>query len=305
MKNKHTKKRALITGATGYIGSNLVRHLLVLGWDVHIVTRPTSKFSLLVEELGTITVHLHDQSSLGMVDLLDKVKPDIIFHLASLVLVEHQANDVEALVCSNLLFSTQLVEAMALTGVKFLINSGTSWQHYNNEAYNPVNLYAATKQAFEAILAYYTEVHAIKVSTLVLFDTYGPCDPRKKLISLLWSAAITQHPLVMSPGEQMIDLVYIDDVIRAYTLAADELLHQSDSHTHYGVSSGSPKRLIDLVAEFEAATQTRLLINFGGRPYRPREVMLPWTQYRVVPGWRPQVPFSIGIQDARPSARPG
>lgn len=304
MNDSHQQKRALVTGATGYIGSNLVRHLLGLGWDVHILTRPNSDLRVLAAELESITAHQHDGSSLGMVDLLSKAKPDIVFHLASLFLAQHKTDDIEGLVASNLLFSTQLVEAMAVTGVKFLINTGTSWQHYNDETYNPVNLYAATKQAFEDILAYYIEAHGIKASTLALFDTYGPGDPRQKLISLLWKTAITQQPLAMSPGEQMIDLVYIADVMRAYTLAAEALPQQSDAHTRYGVSSGSPMRLIDLVAAFETATQISLPISFGSRPYRPREVMLPWTNYQVVPGWEAQVPFELGIQETRPCAFP-
>lgn len=292
-------KRALVTGATGYVGSNLVRHLLTLGWDVHIIIRPNSSLKVLEDVLDAIKVHQHDATSHSMVDVLSKANPEIVFHLASLFLAQHKTEDLEALIGSNLLFSTQLVEAMAVTSVKYLINTGTSWQHYNNEDYNPVNLYAATKQAFEDILAYYIEAHGMKVTTLALFDTYGPGDPRPKLISLLWKTAMTQQPLEMSPGEQMIDLVHIADVMRAYTLAAEALQNQSEAHTHYGVSSGSPLRLIDLVAAFQQATQTNLPISFGGRPYRPREVMVPWTNYQTVPGWQVQLSFDEGIQQTR------
>ena len=304
MANSYNTKRALVTGATGYIGSNLVRHLLSLGWDVHIITRPNSNLEVLDGKLDSITVHQHDGSSRGMVEVLSKAKPQIVFHLASLFLAQHKTEDIEALIASNMLFSTQLVEAMAVTGAKYLVNTATSWQHYNNEDYNPVNLYAATKQAFEAILSYYIEAHEIKVTTLALFDTYGPGDPRPKLISLLWKTAITQQPMAMSPGEQMIDLVHISDVLRAYTLAAEVLPQQSEAHTHYGVSSGTPMRLIDLVAAFQNATYTKLPISFGGRPYRPREVMLPWINYLAVPGWRPQVSFEKGIQQTRPVSFP-
>lgn len=301
MNNRSSFKRALITGATGYIGSNLVHYLVKEGWDTHIITRRNSDLKELDAVLSEITVHHHDGTSSGMVKVMAHAKPEIVFHLASLFLAQHKTEDIEALISSNLVFSTQLVEAMAVNDVQYLVNTGTSWQHYNNEDYNPVNLYAATKQAFEDILAYYIEAHGLKATTLALFDTYGPNDPRAKLIALLWKTAFTQQPLSMSPGEQMIDLVHIDDVMRAYTLAVSSLRHQTVGHTHYGVSSGAPIRLKDLVAVFQEATQTTLPITFGGRPYRPREVMVPWVKHQAVPKWKPQVPFEIGIQQTCPN----
>ena len=300
MSHSLNKKRALITGATGYIGSNLVRHLLGLDWDVHIITRPNSNLTQLNNELDSITAHQHDGTSQGMVHVLGKAKPDVVFHLASLFLAQHKSEDIEQLVGCNLLFSTQLVEAMAMTGVKYLVNTGTSWQHYNNEQYSPVNLYAATKQAFEDILTYYAEAHGLKVTTLILFDTYGPGDPRPKLISLLWKTAASQQPLAMSPGEQIIDLVYISDVVRAFSMAADNVIQQAYNHMRYAVSSGKPMRLIDLVAAFQEITKIKLPITFGGRPYRQREVMVPWINYETMPGWKALIPFSTGVQQARP-----
>ena len=67
---------------------------------------------------------------------------------------------------SNITFGTQLVEAMVANGCYQFVNTGTSWQHYENDEYNPVNLYAATKQAFEDILRYYVETSALRVITL-------------------------------------------------------------------------------------------------------------------------------------------
>jgi nucleoside-diphosphate-sugar epimerase len=304
MSNSTPFKRALITGATGYLGSNLAYHLTNQGWDVHIITRTNSDLKVLDDILHKITVHCHDGTSSGMVEVMANAKPEIVFHLASLFLAQHKTEDIESLIISNLLFSTQLVEAMAINGIRHLVNTGTSWQHYNSEDYNPVNLYAATKQAFEDILLYYIEAHGLKATTLALFDTYGPNDPREKLIGLLWKAANSQQPLSMSPGEQMIDLVHVDDVIRAYIRAADKLQDQSGGHVCYGVSSGTPIRLIDLVAAFQKATKTKLPISFGGRPYRQREVMVPWTSFQSLPEWHAQVPFEIGIRQTRPASPP-
>jgi nucleoside-diphosphate-sugar epimerase len=299
------RRRALVTGATGYIGSNLVQGLLAENWAVDILVRPNSKLDALKSSVGSIGIHEYDGSTRSMFNIVAKANPDTIFHIASLFLAQHKLADVESLVNSNILFATQMVDAMAANGVKQLINTGTSWQHFNNNPYNPVNLYAATKQAFEAMLAYYIEAHGLKVSTLVIFDTYGPNDPRPKLISVLWRAALTQQTLCMSPGDQLIDLVHIEDVIRAFILAAEQLPNQPAGHARYGISSGAPMSLRDLVQSFEAATKTTIPIKWGGRPYRSREVMIPWDCFSRLPRWQPKIAFPAGISGTRPPQQQG
>ena len=166
---------------------------------------------------------------------------------------------------------------MTLQGVTKLINTGTSWQHYENEDYNPVCLYAATKQAFEDMLKFYVEASELKVITLKLFDTYGPDDPRPKLFTLLRRVAEEQTELAMSPGEQLIDLVYIDDVIEGYLLAARRLMDNSVSGMEdYAISSGKQISLKELVAIYGRTIGKQLPIKWGGRSYRTREVMVSW-----------------------------
>jgi len=295
------RRRALVTGATGYIGSNLVRRLLADNWSVHVVVRPLSDLAPLSAARHAIHVHEYDGTTKGMIRLVEDAAPDVVFHLASLFLAQHKPEDVASLISSNVLFSTQLVEAMMANQVFYLINTGTSWQHYCDADYNPVNLYAATKQAFEDILAYYVEAQGLKVTTLALFDTYGAGDPRPKLISLLWETAMEQKPIAMSPGEQLIDLVHVNDVMDAFSLAADLIVRQQVGHERYGISSGIPMRLIDLVTAFEKATGcAKLPIEWGGRPYRAREVMVPWKSYKTMPGWIPRIPFAEGVLRTRP-----
>ena len=185
---------------------------------------------------------------------------------------------------------------MVQNDVYCLINTGTFWQHFQNDDYNPVCLYAATKQAYEMILKYYLETTALKVITLKLYDTYGPNDPRKKLFALLETAAKEQQLLKMSPGEQLIDIVYIDDVVQAFILAAQRLQKQNKTnHEIYAVSSGNPISLKKLVAIYENVSGNKLDIQWGGRPYREREVMKPWDKGKWLPGWRPKYNLEQGI----------
>lgn len=296
MDSENKARVALVTGATGFIGSHLVRRLLKEQWEVHIVTRPQSSLSLLNDITGEITQHRYDFTSESLVDIVGATQPDVVFHLASLFLANHSVADIRPLIESNVLMGAQLLEAMRVHHVRRLVNTGTSWQHFNNASYNPVCLYAATKQAFEAIITYYVETSAIQVITLSLFDTYGEHDPRPKLLNQLRAAMQANKPLLMSPGEQMIDLVHVDDVVEAYVLAAERLqAPECEGHAEYAVASGSPIRLRDLVLLYEEIVGATIPIVWGGRPYRDREVMAPWGTGNCLPGWTPRISLREGL----------
>lgn len=291
------RKKALITGGTGFIGAHLVKRLVADGWDAHVIIRPGSRMDSLGEIVNKFTVHEHNGTTEGMFEIVKESSPHVVFHLASLFLAQHQANDIEQMVNSNILFATQLVEAMTAQGVYKLINTGTSWQHYENRNYSPVNLYAATKQAYESILQFYIETNHLKVITLKLHDTYGPNDPRSKLFTLLRKVAKEQVSLAMSPGEQLLDLVFIDDVVDAFMIAADRI-DTNDVHQHgiYSVSSGKPIKLRELVSTYCKIIGKSLPIEWGGKPYRKREVMSPWNNGEWLAGWRPKVELEEGIR---------
>lgn len=287
---------ALVTGATGFVGSHLVRRLVRDGWHVHILSREESRQPNALE-FAYVHRHVHDGSTEGLVVCMAQAKPDVVFHLASLFISQHTTNDIDSLIQSNLLFGNQLLEAMNVNGISRIINTGTSWQHYNNDDYNPVCLYAATKQAFDAILEFYVQACGIKAITLKLFDTYGPDDPRPKLFHLLNKAATSGEPLDMSAGEQLIDLVHIDDVVAAYVTAANRLLYRNVLHHEcYTVSSASPLSLKNLVELYAKVIKQNIPVKWGSRPYRYREVMVTWNRGEFLPCWKPGIDLKNGLK---------
>lgn len=291
-------KCALITGGTGFVGSNLAKRLYSDGWDIHVIVPTKENECSAVADIGAIaTLHEHDMTTRRMEEIVVATKPDIVFHLASLFLAQHEPGQVEPLIRANVLFASQLLEAMKQNGIDKLVNTGTSWQHYNDAAYDPVCLYAATKQAFEAILTFYVETSSLNAVTLKLFDTYGPADLRPKLFHLLKNAVETGKTIEMSAGEQLIDLVFIDDVVEAFTVAAQRLAGGKISgHEIFAVTSGSPIRLRDLVELYGNLSGRLLKVAWGKRPYRPREVMRPWSKGRTLEGWSPKVGIHEGLE---------
>ncbi len=283
------ERMALVTGVSGFVGSYLARRVLAEGWRVHGVVHLESKVTLLPTVGEGFVLHRHDGTTEAMMAIMAKIQPTVVFHLASLFLSDHQPKDIVALIQSNVLFGTQVVEAMARQGLRLLVNTGTSWQHYQNREYSPVNVYAATKQAFEDVLQYYVEACGLQVLTLKLFDTYGPDDPRLKLMNLIRRVAAENQPLAMSPGQQLIDLVHMEDVARAFVVAAERLqAGEVAGHERYAVASEQPVSLRELVRQVEQALGRELPITWGGRPYRAREVMMPWQGERL-PGWQPRL----------------
>ncbi len=288
--------RILVTGATGFVGGHLVRRLLEEQHQVHILSRPETTFVQIKNCLDRVVVHTHLGSTQDMIDNVKKANPDAVINLASLFIAEHRSVDIEDLINSNVLLSTQLIEAMVLNDVRFFINVGTSWQHYEGADYNPVNLYAATKQAFRSVVRFYIETSELKVINLELFDTYGPNDRRGKLFNLLYRLGSTGEKIEMSSGYQRLDPIYIDDVCNAFMVAMNRLWSgQVKNDETYSVCSGDSVELRELVQIYENEAGIKLNVQWGARAYRPREVMLPWSGGAILPGWSPRVTLREGI----------
>ena len=291
------KPKALITGSTGFVGSHLAEHLASEGWQVTLLVRPSAKEPRAA--IRQLPRFVFDGKTESLVGFMKQEKPDVIFHLASLFRAAHVTSEVTGLIESNVLLGTQLLEAASLAGVNCFVNTGTVWQHYSGQDFDPVNLYAATKQAFEAVLAYYTRATSIRAITLKLSDTYGPEDERGKLVSALERASRTGETISMSPGEQLVDIVHVYDVVRAFRIAAERLLsNMVDTEETYFVTTGSPTSLKDWVAEYVRVAGFNLKIDWGVRPYRPRELMVPYSG-ATIPGWKAEYDLERGVREIR------
>lgn len=287
--------KILVTGATGFIGKNLVTKLICNGYEIVAIVRENSDTSDIDKE---VKVYPYNGDVNALIELFNKERFDGVIHLASHFLASHNPNDISSLIVSNIQFGTQLLEASKSSDVTWFINTGTFWQNYENENHNPVNLYAATKEAFEDIAKFYTQISNLIFTTIKLNDTFGPKDPRAKVFNLWIKIANSGEKLSMSAGDQIIDISYIDDVISAYSQLVDLLKEDAAQYRDktYVVTNQERPGLKDLAKIFESATDTKLHIDWGGREYRDREVMSPYSLGEVVPGWEQQYTLEEAIR---------
>ena len=273
--------RILVTGATGFVGQHLLPYLEKQGHEVYALVRPSTDGS----KVYTNHLYVFEDDIEHLASYLLENHVDGIIHLASLYIAQHKPADIKNIVTSNVYLGTAVMEAAVKAGVKWFLNTGTIWQNYNVEPYSdrycPVNLYAASKQAFMDMAKYYTEVSDIKFCTLKLCDTYGANDTRRKIFALFEQIAKSGECLKMSPGDQKLDIVHIDNVVRDFEALAEKLDNGEQLREEYVVSSGRQRSLKEIAKQYEIDHQVILNIEWGGRPYRKREVMVPYIGHQL------------------------
>lgn len=282
-------RRALVTGASGFVGPHLVRRLLAHGWRVTVVSRSSS--ALPGDIAGRCARVPADAGPGEFAAAVADAGAEVCFHLATHFAGVHAADDVDPMIAANLQLGTRLADALAAGGEAAFVNVGTVWQHHDGRRYGPTSLYAATKQAFADVLQFYAECTPLRVVTLELGDTYGPGDTRGKLLQALVGAARSGVPLRLSPGEQLVDMTHVADVAEALVRAVPFAAADAPAFA----VRGEMLRVRELVALVGEVLGTPVPVEWGARPYRPREMMRPWTATPPLPGFVPATGLRDGL----------
>jgi nucleoside-diphosphate-sugar epimerase len=292
-------RRVVLSGITGHLGQAIARQLALAGVEVHGLTRQTGRRSS-----DGAHFHVIDGRVETLLAIFEAVEPDTVFHVASIYQREHQSRDVAPLINTNVLLGAQVLEAARRVTCPRFVTAGPFFQHFDTDAYRALNLYAATKQAFEDILAYYADAHGIVAAALTLYEIYSEVDHRPKFMRAVANALQTGSTLNLPEAEFWLDLLHVDDVAAAFVQVATALesgtvpakrLHR------YCVCSGYDVSGSDLISRFERIAGCRVNVKRGAFPVPERNMTRPWRGTRV-PGWTPRVGLEEGI--ARILARP-
>lgn len=210
--------KILLTGSTGFIGSQLLKNF-TLNNKVYVIIRKKSYNS---KNKNIINIPFKDFDKLNKD--LKKIKVDTVIHCATHYVKNHQYNDLKKLSESNILLGNIILENLQKMNVKKFINFSTVWTHYDGKEGNFFNLYSVYKENFNNIINYYSKsLKKIKFFNLVISDTFGKGDKRKKLINILKKNYKKNKSTSIISKNLSMNLLNVSDIV----LAVDQILKKN------------------------------------------------------------------------------
>ena len=219
-------RNVLVTGGNGFIGSMVLRKLIEVQDTPIIIRRNSSDMWRINEIIDRIVVYNIDNLSLS--EVFEREKIDAVINLATYYRKFDSFEDIDRMVDSNIKFPTLLLQLCKEHDIPIFVTAGSYFQYGTNyRSMTVVNstvardLYAATKNALERIMEYYSSSSKTKTVELVLFTPYGEMDHEEKLIPYIIRQAVRNKPVKLSHGFQKLNLVYVEDVATAFVNALD------------------------------------------------------------------------------------
>lgn len=283
----------LLTGATGFLGSNLFESFVTRGFKVIILKRSTSqtyRINHLLKEVKSYDIDL--LSSLDIV--FEDNKIDLIVHTACSY--GRRNESLVEIVNSNLIFGLTLMELGIKNKVKTFINT---------DSLLPRNLnnYSLSKSQLSDWLQKFS--NNIQIINLKVEHMYGPKDDTKKFLPWLIDKMINgTKEINLTSGVQKRDFIYIDDVVSAFVSVINSR-GNLDNWNEFDVGTNvftAVKDFVLLVAkELEKVNKNNKIITklkFGAIPYRDSDIMVPELDNSnlLSLGWKPKISIEQGIQ---------
>ena len=321
--------KVLVTGAAGFIGSNLTLRLLergdeVIGIDNHNdYYDPELKEARLSRQINHpyythIRIDLADRA--GMAALFEEHKPQGVVNLAAQAGVRYSLENPLSYIDSNLVGFGHILEGCRHNGVEHLVYASSSSVYGANtqmpfsvhhNVNHPLSLYAATKKANELMAHTYSHLYALPTTGLRFFTVYGPWD-RPDMAVQKFAQAITKGETikVFNYGNHRRDFTYIDDIVEGVIRILDRpappnpgwTSDKPDSATSsapwrvYNIGNNNPVNLMDYISALEEALGKEAKKEF--LPIQPGDV--PDTYADVTDlveqfGYKPATPVKQGI----------
>ena len=283
-------RRALVTGASGFIGAHLCRRLRRDGTDVYAVSRTTTSSEL--EDLNWM------HADLGSVDAVREVlaaaRPSVIFHLASHVSGSRDLDAVLPTFHDNLTTTVNLLTVATEVGCERIVLAGSLEEQDPGAV--PGSPYAAAKFAASIYARMFDALYGTPVVVARLFMVYGPGQrDLRKLVPYSTLSLLRREAPQVTSGERPVDWIYIDDVIDGLLAAAetDGLAGQT-----VDVGSGELVTVRSVIEHLNRLTGSPVTLEFGRLPDRAMERVRAADVERTVAqmGWRPTVSLEEGLR---------
>lgn len=260
--------KVLITGAAGFIGSNVARYLLdrgdeVIGLDnlndYYDVNLKKARLARLTSEPGFTDVRMDLEDRSGIAQLFATHKPERVVHLAAQAGVRYSLVNPLAYIDSNIVGTTNILEGCRHNGVEHLVYASSSSVYGANTKMpfsvhdnvdHPVSLYAASKKANELMAHTYSHLFQLPTTGLRFFTVYGPWGRPDMALFLFTKAILEGKPIdVFNYGKCRRDFTYIDDIVEGVVRTLDRIptanANWSGDHPDCGTSY-APYRIYNI-----------------------------------------------------------
>jgi UDP-glucose 4-epimerase len=297
--------RALVTGASGFIGSHLTRRLVAEGAEVHAVTsRVSAEWPMRLTDLrGRIALHHANVADRHALDRLARaVRPTHVFHLAAFTHVAMSWLRVDECVTTNVQGTANLLHALDGVGYERLVHVGTSEIYgaieppYREDAVvNPVSPYGVTKEAGERLAWVCQAAYGWPLVFVRPFNAYGPGQTPDRLVPELVVRGLLRLPLAMTEGHQTRELNYVEDLVDGLVLAATTPDVEGEL---FNLGSGDERSVREVATLVLDLLGNPVTPEFGALPERPNEIVRmvsDSTRARDRLGWKPQQSLEEGL----------
>ncbi len=300
-------KKILITGATGFTGSNLARKLSSLdkGEEIHILTRVGSNFwriSDILEKIHNHSVDLLEEEKLKKI--LWDIQPDYIFHLANTGVYGGISVSDEELVKVNLMGLINLVSALENVSYKGFINVGSSSEYGSKDKpmeetdlCEPMNVYGITKLAATRYASFIAKSQDKPIITFRLFSPFGPYDDHRRLITKTILDVSDNKELSLANPNAVRDYIFIDDVIELFLRAKDKV--GDFKGEIFNVGSGKEYKISEVVDLIIKIINPGYKIKWGvapARPWEPKNWEADMSKTFSAFKWRPHYSLEEGLK---------
>ena len=259
----------MVTGATGFIGANLVRRLLQKGYDVHVFTRASSDKWRLIDVLPNLNDHavdLLEEEKLRR--LIREIKPDIIFHLATAGVYGGVHLPERKLIETNFLGMVNLVNACHDIDYKCFVNTGSSSEYgpkkhpmKETDACEPTNMYGVTKCAATLYGSFVAKTKDKPVIGFRLFSPFGPYDDESRLMTYAITNALQDKEVNLANSKAVRDYIYVEDVVDLYTKCINRA-HCLRGEV-FNVGSGSQTSIAYVIEKIMQFTHSKSIIHWN------------------------------------------
>lgn len=296
-------KTILLTGATGFIGSHLLKRLLSENYKLIILKRSTSNIWRIKELIKETSFYDIDTNSLQ--NAFQENKIDCVIHAATAYLKSHKGiGDVDKIMDSNINIASQLCELAVEYRVPYFINTGTFFEYkikktpiMETDSLLGYNLYATSKIAFNSIIRYYAENFGLKVINLKLFAPFGEKD-NEKLFVFLIKALLNKKKIDFSGGEQKWNFTYVEDIAKAY-ICALKYFKKTKKYEIFNIGYSKTYSIKNAVKILEEISGKKLEINFGQKKYLENEIFYVNcnnAKAKNLLKWKPDFNFKTGLE---------